>query len=104
MVKTVLRKRIEVIVDKPLLDRLEKIANQAGVKYYTVLPTRAGGDEQGRWYDDRVTGGAGTKVVYSAVMSEDVADKLVAALEPLLEPYRLVLFRSDVEVLRADKF
>lgn len=104
MPKTVVRKRIEVLVDMPLLGRVEKIAEKAGVKFYTIQPTRGGGGTGGRWYDDRVTGGAGTKVMFSAITSEENADTFISALEPLLDAYGLVVIRSDVEVIRSEKF
>lgn len=104
MAKTFSRKRIEVLVDMPLLSRIEKIAEEAGVKHFTVLPTRGGGGLEGRWFDDRVTGGAGTKVIFSAVTSQESADSMVEVLEPLLDEYGIVVYRFDVEVIRSGKF
>lgn len=104
MAKTYARKRIEVLVDMPLLPRVEKIAADVGVKIFTVLPTRGGGGVEGRWFDDRVTGGAGTKVIFSTVTTEEKADMMIAQLEPLLDEYGIVLYRSEVEVIRSEKF
>lgn len=104
MTKTFTRKRIEVLVDMPLLSRIEKIAAETGVKVYTVLPTRGGGGEEGRWFDDRVTGGAGTRVIFSTVTTEENADAIIAQLEPFLDEYGILVYRSDVEVIRSDKF
>ena len=104
MAKTVQRKRIEVLVDMPLLGRVEKLAEKAGIKFYTILPTRGGGGADGRWYDDRVTGGAGTKVMFSAITSAENADIFIEVLEPLLDDYGLVVIRSEVEVIRSGKF
>ncbi len=104
MAKTVTRKRVEVLLDMPLLGRVEKLADKAGVKFYTILPTRGGGGEDGRWYDDRVTGGAGTRVLFSAITSEAGADAFIEALEPLLDSYNMIVTRSDVEVIRSEKF
>lgn len=104
MAKTVIRKRTEVLVDMPLLARIEKIAQSAGINIYTILPTRGGSNEQGRWFDDRVTGGAGTKVLFSAISSDEKSDALIEALEPLLDTYGIIVTRSDVEVIRSEKF
>ncbi len=104
MAETHKRQRIEVLVDMPLLSRVEKIAQKAGVRFYTILPTRGGGGDEGRWYDDRVTGGAGTKVMFSAITREESAEAFITALEPLLNSYRMVVVRSNVEVIRSEKF
>lgn len=104
MAKTVIRKKTEVLVDMPLLARIEKFAAAAGINIYTVLPTRGGSNESGRWFDDRVTGGAGTKVVFAAISSEAKSDQLIEALEPLLDSYGIIVTRSDVEVIRSEKF
>jgi len=104
MVQTVIRKKIEVLVDMPLLPRIEKLAEEAAVRIFVVLPTRGGGSEQGRWYDDRVTGGAGTKVMFSAITTDEKAADFVTRLEPLLEPYGIIVTSSNVEVIRSEKF
>jgi len=104
MAKTVIRKKTEVLVDMPLLPRIEKLAETAGIEIYTMLPTRSGASEKGRWYDDRVTGGAGTKVVFTALSSQSKSDALIEALEPLLDTYGIIVTRSDVEVIRSEKF
>ena len=104
MVETVIRKKIEVLVDMPLLSRIEKIAAEAGIRIFVVLPTRGGATEAGRWYDDRVTGGAGTRVLFSAVTTTEKAAAFVGKLEPLLDTYGIIVTRSDVEVIRSEKF
>jgi hypothetical protein len=104
MVETIVRKRIDVLVDMPLLARIEKLADQVAIQYFTVLPTRSGGTDKGRWYDDRVTGGAGTKVLFSAITTQQKANNFIDALEPLLDAYDIIVTRSDVEVIRSEKF
>lgn len=104
MPKTVIRKKTEVLVDMPLLTRIEKLASEAGITVFTVMPTRGGASEKGRWFDDRVTGGAGTKVIFSAISGDETSDQFIAALEPLLDSYDIILTRSDVEVIRTEKF
>lgn len=98
------RVRIEVLVDMPLLKRVERLAEKADVRFWTILPTRGGGGADGRWYDDRVTGGAGTKVTFAAITGADRADRFVESLEPLLDSYNLIVIRSEVEVIRSEKF
>jgi hypothetical protein len=104
MAKTVIRKKTEILVDMPLLSRIEKSVAAADIKIYTVLPTRGGSNENGKWFDDRVTGGAGTKVLLTAISSAEKSDALIEALEPLLDTYGIIVTRSDVEIIRGEKF
>lgn len=91
-------------MDVPLLRSLRDLAIKNGVRGYTVLPTLAGGGDQGRWRDDQVTGGAGSKVVFATIVKEDTADRFLTALEPLLDEYSLIVTITTVEVIRGDNF
>jgi len=98
------RKRIEILVDAPLLRRLKTMATDVGIKGYTVLPTLEGAGARGSWSDERVSGGAGSKVIFLTVTGPKRTDAFVEKLKPLLEPYGLVITIGDVEVLRPEKF
>jgi len=97
---TKIRKKIEILVDAPLLRRIRDLAEECGVPGYTVLPTLGGGGQQGRWLDDQVTGGAGTKVVFATVVGDRVADRFLTAVKPLIDEYGLMVTVYAVEVLR----
>ena len=99
----VTRRRIEVLVDRPLVRRIVDIAREAGVPGYTLLPTLGGDGVAGPWSDDMVSG-AQQKVLFLAVMSERRADDLVRRLTPLLQSHGLVLLNSAVEVVRPEKY
>lgn len=103
MATTVTRTRIEVLVDAPLVRRLVAAADDAGIQGYTVLPTLMGRGVSGVWADDEVSG-AGAKQLFMTVTSAEKADRLVAALAPLLDAYGLVLIVSTVEVIRGERF
>lgn len=97
------RRRIEVLVDAPLVRRVVAAAASAGVTGYTLLPTLGGSGEGGAWSDDQISG-AEAKVVFLTVTSEEKAEALIDALTPLLESYGLILMTSTVDVVRAAKF
>lgn len=103
MTGTVPRRKIEVLVDAPLLPRLTALAAAAGVTSYTLFPALGGSGAGGRWSEDQVTG-AQSKLLFMALMAEEKAQTLVAALEPLLESHGLLLMSSTVEVVRGGKF
>ena len=104
MVATFARKRIEILVDAPLLRRVRDIASDAGISGYTLLPTLGGGSDHGRWQEDQVTGGAGSKVMFTTIVDDDSAAQFLSALKPILDEYGLIVTMATVEVMRAERF
>lgn len=103
MVNTIQRRKLEILVDAPLVRRVVAAAEDAGVTGYTLLPTLGGAGHGGRWSDDQVTG-AEAKVMFVTITNEVRAAALTDALAPLLESHGLILVSSLVEVVRADRF
>lgn len=103
MIETVQRRKIEVLVDRPLVRRVTETADEVGVTGYTLLPTLGGAGRGGRWSDDQVIG-ADSKVMFVTVTSQAKAEALMDALAPLLESHGLMLMTSTVDVVRAGKF
>jgi len=103
MIETVQRRKIEVLVDSPLVRRVTQTADQVGVTGYTILPTLGGSGRGGRWSDDQVSG-ADAKVMFVTVTSQAKAEAFTDALAPLLESHGLMLMMSTVDVVRAGKF
>ena len=100
--KTVLRKRIEILADAPLLPRLVEALAQCGINGHTVLPAISGVGRTGSWSEDRLTGTS--KLLLMAIASDDHAALLVEKLAPLLDSHRLLLTVSLVDVVRGDRF
>lgn len=100
---TVSRRKIEILVDAPLLRRVTAAAEAAGVTGYTLLPALGGSGHRGRWSDDQVTG-AETKLLFWAIMDAPKAEALLDALAPLLDSHGLLLALTDVEVVRGARF
>lgn len=98
------RKRIEVLVDAPLLKRIKSMATEVGIAGYTVIPTLEGKGGQGEWRDERVSGGAGSKVIFLTIISEERASAFLDKLEPILEPYGIIVSVGTADVIRPDKF
>ena len=103
MVSTVQRRKIEILVDGPLLRRVVAAAEDAGVTGYTLLPVLGGAGHSGRWSDDQVTG-ADAKILFVTITSEAKAAALTDALAPLLASHGLLLVSGIVDVVRAEKF
>ena len=103
MTETVSRKRIDILVDAPLLPRIIKAAESSGIKAHTVFPALSGAGHAGLWSDDQITG-ASAKVLFVAIANAEKVAALADRLEPLLDDYGLVLIISDVQVIRGGKF
>ena len=104
MVTTFTRKKIEVLVDAPLLRRIQDLAIDAGVSGYTLQRTVGGEGGQGRWRAEEVTGGAGSKLQFTTIVDDEGAERFLAELEPLLSEYGLLVAVTEVEVIRGERF
>ena len=89
-------RRIEVVVDLPLLRQLIRWAQEAGVETFHVVHTIAGSDSRGPWSDDRVTGGAGSRVVFTATAAAAPAERFLQLLRSQGGAYELRTVISDV--------
>ena len=102
MIETVIRKRIEILVDNPLVRRVTGVIDAAGITGWSVLPVTAGSGRDGPWREERVTGS--DKSLVLTIASRDKALTLAQALAPILTSHGLLLTMWDVEVIRGDRF
>jgi hypothetical protein len=103
MTETIIRRRIEVLADEPLIPAIERIAASAGIQHYTLMPALGGMGHSGRWRGDQISV-ATAKVMLMAVTTEEGASRLADQLAPLLATHHLMLLISNVEVIRASHF
>ena len=103
MVNTVTRKRIAVLIDRPLAVRLVQAAAEAGVSGYTLIPVQSGSGRHGAWRNDPISG-AEEKSIFLNIASEAKAERFVELLAPYLETYGMLLTVSDVQVIRGERF
>ena len=94
------RKKVEVFVDNPLYRKVRDLGNAAGVVEHTVVRTIGGESASGRWRDDQVTGGAASKVVYTAFIDAQTCEGFLKVLEPVIDEYGLLVSIKDVEIVR----
>ncbi|MEM6461212.1 MAG: DUF190 domain-containing protein [Pseudomonadota bacterium] len=102
--KTHSKKRIEIMIESPLLGRITETLDAHGVTGYTVLPALAGRGEDGAWHRDGVIGRAGSLVMVISIID---ADRVQSVLEPLFKLVKGqigIVTVSDVEVIRPDRF
>jgi hypothetical protein len=103
MVETVSRKRIEILVDTPLVPRIIKHARDVDISGWSVIHVDSGGGRDGAWQQDDVTAAA-AKTIVLMIASAEKAQALTDALAPFLDSYRLLLTIGDVQVVRGERF
>lgn len=103
MVQTVTRKRIEILVDAPLAPRIIAHIKAVDISGWSLIHVDSGGGRAGQWQHDDVTE-AGAKTIVLVVASDEKAQRLVDAIAPLLDSYRLLLTIGDVQVVRGERF
>lgn len=103
MVEMVTRKRIEILVDTPLVPRIVRVVKSCDISGWSLIHVDAGGGRHGEWQDDDVTGAA-AKTIVLTIASPDKAQALIDAIAPLLDSHRLLLTVGDVQVVRGERF
>ncbi|MFM2409983.1 MAG: hypothetical protein RL481_811 [Pseudomonadota bacterium] len=103
MVETVARKRIEILVDTPLVPRIVRHARDVDISGWSLIHVDSGGGRDGAWQHDDVTAAA-AKTIVLMIASAEKAQALTDALAPFLDSYRLLLTIGDVQVVRGDRF
>ncbi len=103
MIQTVSRKRIEILVDTPLVPRVVAQLKAVDISGWSVIHVDSGGGRAGAWQDDDVTG-ASAKTIVLVITSEAKTAGLVGAIAPLLDSYGMLLTIGDVQVVRGERF
>ena len=99
------KKRIEVIVEAPVLMRLLDRLDQADVTGYTVLPALAGrGLGGGAWRGEGLAGDAGRMVMVICITDAARVDSVLANIYAIVSRQIGIVSVSDVQVIRAEHF
>lgn len=102
MIETVIRKRIEILVDTALVKRVTQAIERAQIAGWTVTPVQSGKGRDGAWREERVTGS--DKVIVLTIAPQDKALALAEDIAPILTSHGLLLSMWDVEVIRGERF
>jgi nitrogen regulatory protein PII len=102
-VHTTTRKKLEIIVEAPVLRRVESFLEEAGVRGWTVLPSLKGHGSGGDWTSGDFTPGQEKRLIF-AVATAEVSDRVLERLAAFFADYPGIVVVTDVEVLRAERF
>ena len=97
------KKRIELIVESAITDRLVAEIQTAGASGYTIHPVSGGRGHHGTWQELGITPGSGM-VAILVVASIERAESLVPRLHAAMADFSGVILMSDVEVIRSAHF
>lgn len=98
------KKRIDIMVEAPLMQRVLNLLDQQGVSGYTVLSALAGRGQDGAWHRDGVVGRAGALVTIFCIVDEARVDEVLEPLFKLVSRQIGIVTVSDVQVIRPTHF
>ena len=102
--QTFLKKRIEIMVEAPLVARVLALLDERNVTGYTVLPAIAGRGRGGSWHRDGLVGQAGAVVQIVSIVVESRVDEVLEPLFALVSRQIGIVSVCDVQVIRRDHF
>lgn len=97
-------KRVAIIIEAPMQERLTNAMEQAGVTGYSVLPVLAGSGQSGTWSADDRIGKAGGLVQVICIIRPEAIDHLIEHAFPLVERHIGIITVTDCQVLRPERF
>ena len=97
-------KRVAIIIEQVMQDRLADALEGAGVTGYTVLPVLGGSGRSGAWSRDGQVTRAGGMVQFVCIIRPERLDGLLDDAFAVVERHIGVVTVSDCEVLRAERF
>lgn len=98
------KKRIEIILEAPALNRLSAALEAAGVTGYTVLPVLAGKGKTGAWTRDGLVGGAGAMVCVICITDPSRVETVTERIMAVLSRQIGLVTIGDVDVMRGERF
>lgn len=101
--QTHIAKRVEIVIEAPLENRLTKALTAAGVTGFTILPVLGGSGRSGVWTREGQVGRAGMVSVVCLIKPERL-DGLLDAAFGVVEKHIGVVSITDAQVLRAERF
>ncbi|MGF1649398.1 MAG: DUF190 domain-containing protein [Hyphomicrobiaceae bacterium] len=98
------KKRIEIMVEAPLMGRVIAILDANGATGYSVLPVLAGRGLDGSWHRDGLVGRVGSVVQVFCIVDERRVDELLEPIFKLVSKQIGIVTVSDVQVIRSEHF
>lgn len=101
--QTYAAKRVEILIEAAMENRLTEALTAAGVTGFTVLPVHGGSGRGGRWSGEGQIGRAGMVAVICLVAS-DRLDPLLEAAFGVVERHIGLVSVTEAQVIRPGRF
>lgn len=98
------KKRIDIIVEAPLMRRIIDCLDQADVSGYSIMPIMAGRGHDGSWTADGQIGNATQMVAIVCITDASKIDDLLDSVFGVVSHQIGFVTVSDVFVVRRDRF
>ncbi|WP_223475632.1 P-II family nitrogen regulator [Oricola indica] len=97
------KKKIEIIIEQIMADKVIETLEKAGAKGYSIVRKVSGKGNRGIRRGGPLPDVFGN-VMIVAIVSEPVAEELLRVADGMLRDTAGIVYVSDVQVLRADHF
>jgi PII-like signaling protein len=98
------KKRLEIVIEAPVLDRLCRRLDKLKVSGYTVMPAVSGRGKSGSWSRKGEISESQRMFVLFAVLDEKDLSPVLDEVYALVSSQIGIVTVSNVEVIRADHF
>jgi nitrogen regulatory protein PII len=93
-------KRIEIVIEAPMVPRLTELLRIAGAPAYTLIPDVRGAGDRGERRADELAGDSSNCLVLIACDDEGTVDIILETVRPLLSRSGGVCLVSEAQWLR----
>jgi nitrogen regulatory protein PII len=97
-------KRVEIVIEAVMEERLAEAMERAGITGYTVLPVSGGGGRSGHWSREGQIGRAAGMVAVVCLVRAERLDALLDAAFEVVDRHIGVVCVTDAQVIRAERF
>ncbi|MEE2527349.1 DUF190 domain-containing protein [Hyphobacterium sp. HN65] len=102
--ETTTKKRLEIVIEAPVLERLTRKLDALKLSGYTVMPAVSGRGRNGSWSRKGEISDSQRMFVLFAVLDEAALAKVLDEVYALVSSQIGIVTVSDVEVVRAERF
>ena len=103
MVELHAKKKLEIIVEAPIVGRVLRVLERDGAGGYTVLRCLAGSGHDGAWQQGDVSDAVDKRLIV-VIADADTAQAMIDDLGDIMRRYSAILYLSDVQVMRPEHF
>lgn len=102
--ETFAKKKIELIIEAPVLQKVLSVLSARKIQGYTVFPAIAGSGHEGNWEASGSVGESGRMVSVICVLDASELASVLADIEPVIREQIGIVLVSNVEVIRRNHF